>query len=61
MDKKNELNTPLFTGEYYRDSAVSEMEKAAEAAMTIYEGVKTRLCKKKSCGSELREKFVIGQ
>lgn len=61
MNKKDELNTSLFTGEYYRDSAVSEMEKAAEAAMAIYEGVKTYLCKKKSCGVKLRRKFAIGQ
>lgn len=44
--KKKEY-APLFTGEALRDSAVSEAEKMAEAAMGIYEGVSGFLRRKK--------------
>ena len=39
---KENLNSPLFTGDYRRDTAVSEFEKAAEASQGIYDMIKSR-------------------
>ena len=45
-NEKNEMkenrNSPLFTGDYRRDTAVSEFEKAAEASQAIYDMIKSR-------------------
>jgi len=35
-------NSPLFTGDYRRDTAVSELEKAAEASLAIFEHIKAK-------------------
>ena len=45
VKEKNDINMPLFTGDYRRDSAVSEYEKTAEAAQMIF-GKLMRLLKK---------------
>ena len=46
LDGKNEAkeisNSPLFTGDYRRDTSVSEFEKAAEASQAIYNMIKSR-------------------
>lgn len=44
---KNKNEAPLFTGEALRDSSVAEVEKVAEAAVSIYEGVSDFLHRKK--------------
>ena len=36
IDSKNE---PLFTGDYMRDSSVSEYEKVAEASQVIFNAI----------------------
>ena len=36
IDSKNE---PLFTGDYMRDSSVSEYEKIAEASQAIFNAI----------------------
>lgn len=42
-------NSPLFTGDYRRDTSVSEYEKAAEASQAIFDMIKSRK-KRKSKG-----------
>ena len=48
MDKRqNEIKKPLFTGDYRRDSAISEIEKAAEASNRLFNAIKRILKKSK--------------
>lgn len=44
-DSKDE---PLFTGDYMRDSSVSEYEKAAEVAKAIAGAIEKRRAQKKN-------------
>lgn len=37
------MSTPLFTGNVFRDTSVSEAEKAAEASKAIFEYVNKKL------------------
>ena len=37
---QNEITEPLFTGDYRRDTAVSEYEKTAEASSSIFNAIK---------------------
>ena len=41
-DIKGTPNSPLFTGDYRRDTSVSEFEKAAEASQAIFDMMKSR-------------------
>lgn len=52
---KNKNEAPLFTGETLRDSSVAEVEKLAEAAMGIYEGVSDFLHRKKAAMENKRK------
>lgn len=45
IDSKDE---PLFTGDYMRDSSVSEHEKMAEVAKAIASAIEKRRTKKKN-------------
>ena len=45
--KQNEIQKPLFTGDYRRDSDISEIEKAAEASYWIFNAIKRILKKSK--------------
>ena len=48
MNKRQyEIQKPLFTGDYKRDSAISEMEKAAEASNWLFDTIKRILKKSK--------------
>ena len=52
MNKKqneiqNEIEKPLFTGDYRRDSAILEIEKAAEASKWLFNAIKRMLKKSK--------------
>ena len=44
---QNNVPTPLFTGEYKRDTAVSEYEKLTEASNFLFSAIK-RVFKKKT-------------
>lgn len=46
QESKKLTNTPLFIGDYRRDTAVSELEKAAEASQAIYNSIKSRIKKR---------------
>lgn len=39
---------PLFTGNFIRDTAVSETEKAAEAAQAAYSAIKKKIKREKN-------------
>ena len=43
---KGTPNTPLFTGDYRKDTSVSEFEKAAEASQAIFDMIQSRKEKK---------------
>ena len=45
--RKVENSKPLFTGDYMRDSAISEIEKAAEASNWLFNAIKRILKKSK--------------
>ena len=51
----NVENTPLFTGDYRHDTAVSETEKAAEVSQAIYNALKNKIGKKKTVARKLGE------
>ena len=55
MKTQNETTEPLFTGDYRRDTAVSEYEKAAEASSFLLEIIKS-LFKKKQGDKYLNKK-----
>ena len=42
-EKYSEINKPLFTGDYRRDTSVSEYEKAAEVSQAIFKAIKNKL------------------
>lgn len=41
-DIKEYPNSPLFTGNYRRDTSISEFEKIAEASQAIFDMMKSR-------------------
>ena len=41
-DIKEYPNNPLFTGNYRRDTSISEFEKIAEASQAIFDMMKSR-------------------
>ena len=43
---------PLFTGDYCRDTAVTEFEKAAEASNAIFNAIKDKLSRRKKKSKE---------
>jgi len=45
--QENKMNMPLFSGNYLRDSAVSESERAADVSMMIFEKIEKTKKKKK--------------
>ena len=46
---QDNIEKPLFTGDYLRDTGVTELEKAAEAANSIFNVIKGKLnCRKKN-------------
>ena len=47
-----DVEKPLFTGAYLRDTAVTELEKAAEASNTIFNAIEGRLNGKKKNSKE---------
>jgi len=52
IEEKNDVegtpNSPLFTGDYRRDTSVSELEKASEASQAIFDMIKSRRNKEKT-------------
>ena len=49
---QDNIEKPLFTGDYYRDTAVTEFEKAAEASNAIFNAIKGKLNGKKKNSKE---------
>ena len=45
--RQNKIKKPLFTGDYRRDSAISEIEKAVEASNWLFNAIKRILKKSK--------------
>ena len=44
---QNNIEKPLFTGDYLHDTTVTEFEKAAEASNAIFNAIKGKLkCRK---------------
>ena len=43
--RQKEIQKPLFTGDYRRDPAVSEIEKAAEASNFLFDAIMQTLKK----------------
>ena len=41
-DIKEYPNSPLFTGDYRRDTSINEFEKIAEASQAIFDMMKSR-------------------
>ena len=44
---QDNIEKPLFTGDYLRDTTVTEFEKAAEASNAIFYSIKNKLRGKK--------------
>ena len=42
-ESKDNIVKPLFTGDYLRDTSVTELEKAAEASNAIFAAIKGKL------------------
>ena len=51
-DGKDNTPKPLFTGDYLRDTAVTELEKAAEASNAIFNAIKDKLSRRKKNSKE---------
>ena len=49
---KDNTPKPLFTGDYLRDTAVTELEKAAEASNAIFNAMKGKLSRRKKNSKE---------
>ena len=49
---QDNIEKPLFTGDYLRDTAVTEFEKAAEASNAIFNAIKGKLNGKKKNSKE---------
>lgn len=45
--RQHEIQKPLFIGDYKRDSAISEIEKATEASNWLFNAIKRILKKSK--------------
>lgn len=44
--------SPIFTGDYRHDTAVSELEKAAEASNAIFNAIKSKVKGRKKSNKE---------
>ena len=51
-DGQDNIEKPLFTGDYCRDTAVTEFEKAAEASRAILNAIKGKLNGRKKNNKE---------
>ena len=49
---QNNIEKPLFTGDYLRDTSVTELEKAAEASNAIFNAIKGKLNGRKKNSKE---------
>ena len=49
---QDNIEKPLFTGDYCRDTAVTEFEKAAEASNAIFNAMKDKLSRRKKNSKE---------
>lgn len=49
---QDNIEKPLFTGDYWRDTAVTELEKAAEASNAIFNAIKGELNGRRKTGKE---------
>ena len=49
---QDNIEKPLFTGDYWRDTAVTEFEKAAEASNAIFNAIKNKLSRRKKNSKE---------
>ena len=49
---QDDIVKPLFTGDYLRDTAVAEFEKAAEASVAIFNAIKEKLIGRKKNSKE---------
>ena len=54
--EKGSLSQPLFTGNYLRDSSISEYEKTADAARTVSGAIGKKLSKRKSDSQKTSDK-----
>jgi len=51
-EDQDNIEKPLFTGNYCRDTAVTEFEKAAEASNAIFNAIKGKLNGRKKNSQE---------
>ena len=51
-ERQDNIEKPLFTGDYCRDTAVTEFEKAAEASNAIFNAIKDKLSGRKKNSKE---------
>jgi len=49
---QDNIEKPLFTGYYLRDTTVTEFEKAAEASNAIFNAIKDKLSRRKKNSKE---------
>ena len=49
---QDNIEKPLFTGDYCRDTAVTEFEKSAEASNAIFNAMKGKLSRRKKNSKE---------
>ena len=49
---QDNIEKPLFTGDYCRDTAVTEFEKSAEASKAIFNAIKDKLSRRKKNSKE---------
>ena len=52
VESQDNIENPLFTGYYLRDTTVTEFEKAAEASNAIFNAIKGKLNGKKKNSKE---------
>ena len=52
VESQDNIEKPLFTGYYLRDTTVTEFEKAAEASNAIFNAIKDKLSGRKKNSKE---------
>ena len=51
-EEQGNIEKPLFTGEYLRDTTVTELERAAEASNAIFNAMKGKLNERRKNNKE---------
>ena len=52
IERQDNIQKPLFTGDYLHDTVVTEFEKAAEASNAIFNAIKGKLNRRKKNSKE---------